>query len=126
MANSSYYSSTGFLPSLPQHLCFFLAILFFFMSFTFYINYESMLESLIDKLKLGLIVSPLVLLLVVQWYSRSDRQQVPLLLIPLPEKEAFHMAGGSPWGVGILLVVLMFMISYQSSFHELWFPRLSR
>ncbi|KAF5192606.1 Oxidoreductase/transition metal ion-binding protein [Thalictrum thalictroides] len=122
MANSS-----GFLPSLPQHLCFLLAILFFFTSFIFYIKYyESMLESLMDKLKIGLIVSPLVLLLVVQWYSRNERRQQPLLLVPLPEKDAFHRAGGSPWGVGILLVVLMFMISYQSSFHELWFPIHSR
>jgi hypothetical protein len=43
-------------------------------------------------------------------------------LMPFPERDSLHRAGGSPWGVALLLVFLLFMISYQSSFHERWFP----
>ncbi|XP_038985563.1 uncharacterized protein LOC120111747 [Phoenix dactylifera] len=132
MASSYYHqngpyhtSSYSQAPPLPLHLCFFLLTLFLFIGLSWYMSYESAFESLIDQIKLFLIVSPLVLLLVVHWLSSCDRRRVPFF-IPLPERESFHRAGGSPWGVALVLVLLMFMISYQSYFHERWFPLLSR
>ncbi|KAJ0981200.1 hypothetical protein J5N97_009455 [Dioscorea zingiberensis] len=129
--NSPQYSSTSSssnqVTTLPIHLCFFLLILFLFMGLSWYLSYESAFESLMDQLKLMLILSPLVLLLAVHWLSSAgDGRRTPPLIIPLPEKESFHRAGGSPWGVAFLLLLLMFMISYQSYFHERWFPLLSR
>ncbi|XP_010917246.2 uncharacterized protein [Elaeis guineensis] len=132
MATSYYYqngpyhsSSYSQPPPLPLHLCFFLLTLFLFIGLSFYMSYESVFESLFDQIKLFLMVSPLVLLLVVHWLSGVDRRRVPFF-IPLPERESFHRAGGSPWGIALVLVLLMFMISYQSYFHERWFPLLSR
>ncbi|XAR63382.1 hypothetical protein NMG60_11023295 [Bertholletia excelsa] len=69
----------------PFHLCFFLLILFMFVSVCWYANYESIFEG-----------------------------------------DLFHRASGTPWGVGFLLVLLFFMISYQFAFQERWFPLLSR
>lgn len=112
-------------PTFPLHLCFFLGVLLTFVGFSWYINYESVLESMFDQVKLVLMVSPLLLLLVVHWLSNDDRRRLPSL-IPLPEKDSLHRAGGTPWGVGFLLVFLFFMISYQSYFQERWFPLLSR
>lgn len=128
MAGSYYYQNRpcySYCQAPPLHLCFFLLILFLFMGFSWYINYESVFESVVDQFKLVVMASPLVLLLVVHWLSSEEKTKVPFL-VPLPEKEAFHRAGSSPWGVGFLLVFLMFMISYQSSFHERWFPLISR
>ncbi|XP_038691529.1 uncharacterized protein LOC119989861 [Tripterygium wilfordii] len=110
---------------LPLHLCFFLLILLMFVGLSWYINYEPVLESIFDQVKILLIVSPLVLLLVVHWIS-SDESGRFSYLIPLPEKDSLHRAGGTPWGVGLMLVLLLFMISYQSYFQERWFPLLSR
>jgi hypothetical protein len=118
--NDRYYSYLDYL-SFPIHLCFFVLILLFIMGFTWYINYESMFEDLITQIKLFCMIVPLLLLILVHCLSGG----VPFL-IPLPEKDSFHRAGGSPWGVAALLVFLLFMISYQSSFHERWFPLLSR
>ncbi|MQL72113.1 hypothetical protein Taro_004437 [Colocasia esculenta] len=117
------YQEAG--PPLPLHLCFFLFILFVFLTLSWYLSYESALESLVDQLKLVLVLSPLVLLLAVHWLSSAEPGRLPLLL-PLPERDSLHRAGGSPWGVGLVLVLLMVMVSYQSSFHERWFPLLSR
>ncbi|KAL5540712.1 hypothetical protein UlMin_045024 [Ulmus minor] len=113
--------------SLPLHLCFFLGILLTLMGFSWYINYESLIEGLMDQVKLLLMVSPLLLLLVVHFLA-NDERRVSLMngLIPLPEKDSLHRAGGTPWGVGFLLVFLLFMISYQSSLQERWFPLLAR
>ncbi|XP_021278994.1 uncharacterized protein LOC110412707 [Herrania umbratica] len=101
----------------PLHLCVFVSILFFVLGFSWYINYESMFEDFINQLKFFLMLSPVVLLLLVHCFSGS----VPFL-IPLPEQDSLHRAGGSPWGVALVLVFLLYMISYQSSFQERWFP----
>ncbi|KAF9599345.1 hypothetical protein IFM89_036802 [Coptis chinensis] len=121
--NSSSYTQS---PPLPLHLCFFFVILLLFMGISWYINYESIFESVVDQVKLVVMVSPLLLLLAVHWLSSGDRDRVPFLFSLPRERESLHRAGGSPWGVGFLLVFLLFMISYQSAFHERWFPLLSK
>ncbi|KDP20376.1 hypothetical protein JCGZ_05259 [Jatropha curcas] len=127
MASTSNHSSTYYHQQapLPIHLCFFLLILLTLMGISWYINYEPVLESMFDQVKLALMASPLLLLLVVHWLS-NDESRRRSYLIPLPEKDSLHRAGGTPWGVGFLLVFLFFMISYQSSFQERWFPLLTR
>ncbi|PON93547.1 Transmembrane protein [Trema orientale] len=118
---NNYYSYWDYF-SIPLHLCFFMLILFFMLGFSWYINYENKFEDLITQVKLFLMIVPLLLLLVVHCLSSGG---VPFL-IPLPEQDSLHRAGGSPWGVGLLLVFLLFMISYQSSFHERWFPLIAK
>ncbi|CAL9115579.1 unnamed protein product [Musa acuminata var. zebrina] len=133
MANGYYYQSGPYYynpsyaqsPPLPLHLCFFLLTLFMFIGLSWYMTYESVFESLFNQIKLLLMVSPLLLLLVVHWLSNDPRRRVSLFA-PLAERDTFHRDGGSPWGVALALVLLMFMISYQSYFHDRWFPLLSR
>ena len=80
-----------------------------------------------DQVKMVLMISPLLLLVVVHFVSNyGGREGILSSLIPLPERDSVHRAGGTPWGVGVLLVLLFFMISYQSSFQERWFPLFSR
>lgn len=132
MARSSYYNDDNYNNynnysywdnlSIPLPLCFFVLIVFFMVGFSWYINYESAFEDFMTQLKLFFMIVPVILLLVLHCLSADG---VLSFLIPLPEKESLHRAGGSPWGVGILLVFLFFMISYQSSFHDRWFPLLS-
>lgn len=127
MAGGGYYSRSE--PCMPLHLCFFLCILFMFVGFSWYSNYESVIESVLDQIKLVLMVSPLVLLLAVHLLASVEgraRRAGFSTFIPLPEKDSLHRAGGTPWGVGFLLVFLFFMISYQSSLQERWFPLLSK
>ncbi|KAF3613173.1 hypothetical protein BC332_02807 [Capsicum chinense] len=113
------HSSSG-PPSI--HFCFFFLVLFMFVSITWYINYESIFEGIMDQFKFILMLSPLVLLLVVHLLSSFEKA---LFFIPLPEQDSFHRAGGTPWGVGLLLVLLLFMISYHTDLRERWFPLLS-
>lgn len=115
--NNSYYYFWEYF-SFPIHLCLFMFILFFVLAFSWYINYESKYEDMFIHVKILLALVPLVLLLVVRCLSSGGS-----FSLPLPEeRESLHRAGGSPWGVALLLVFLLFMIGYQSSFHERWFP----
>ncbi|KAJ0094145.1 hypothetical protein Patl1_17306 [Pistacia atlantica] len=110
--------------ALPLHFCFFFLTLVMFIGFQWYINYEPVMESIFDQVKLYLIISPLVILLAVHWLSNYETRFSHL--IPMPERDSLHRAGGTPWGVGFVLVLLFFMISYHSQFQERWFPLLSR
>ncbi|KAL2239194.1 UNVERIFIED_CONTAM: hypothetical protein Sindi_0560600 [Sesamum indicum] len=122
--NSSYYDYLQYF-SLPIHFFFLIAVVFLFLIFTWYINYESMFEDLMDNFKICLMVFPVVLLLFVHWLSSEDRERVPFYL-SFPEKDALHRVGGSPLGVAVLLVFLIFMISHRSSLQEKWFPLFSK
>ncbi|KAM3257819.1 hypothetical protein ACQJBY_049873 [Aegilops geniculata] len=128
MGNS--YSNGGSLsghlqaPELPLHLCFFLLVLFVFLGFSWYMSYESVAETFADQGKLLLMVSPLALLLAVRLLSGGDgdgRRVDQLMSMSMPERDSIHRAGGSPWGVGLLLLLLIVMVSYQSNFREKWF-----
>ncbi|KAJ4724090.1 Oxidoreductase/transition metal ion-binding protein [Melia azedarach] len=108
--------------SLPLPLFLFTLILFFVLGFSWYINYESVFEDFINQVKFFLMLSPLLLLLLVHCLSGGFQ-----FFVPLPaEKDSLHRAGGSPFGVAALLVFLLFMVSYQSSLHERWFPLITK
>ncbi|KAL2330917.1 hypothetical protein Fmac_018498 [Flemingia macrophylla] len=122
----AYQSSQNSQPAVPMHLCFFLLTLFMFLGFSWYSNYESIVESIMEQVKLVLMVSPLLLLLVVHFFSNWASGGFFSSLFPLSEREALHGGAATPWGVGLVLVLLLFMVSYQSSLQERWFPLLSR
>ncbi|KAM0860584.1 hypothetical protein ACQ4PT_046451 [Festuca glaucescens] len=129
--SGSYTSGHVQAPELPPlHLCVFLLVLLVFLAFSWYMSYESVVETFADQGRLLLMVSPLALLLAVRLLSGGDgdghghghgRRVDQLMSMSMPEKDSIHRAGGSPWGVGLLLVLLLVMVSYQSNFREKWF-----
>ncbi|KAL8229677.1 hypothetical protein R6Q57_014577 [Mikania cordata] len=106
---------------LPIHLCFFLIILFMFVSLSLYSTYESMFDGLFDNLKLFFIASPVLLLVVLQLISAFDATGRSPFFLP----DGDSPTGSIPWGVGLVLVLLFFLLSYQSDLRERWFPILS-
>ncbi|XP_071700048.1 uncharacterized protein [Rutidosis leptorrhynchoides] len=118
--NVSYYDYIRQL-SIPIHFFFFLVVVLIILCFTWYINYESKVESVMYNLKIFLMLSPIILLVLVHLLSSGETSWLPSM-VPMPEKDALHRAGGSPYGVAIVLVFLIYMVSYQSSLHERWFP----
>ena len=116
---------------MPLHLCFFLLVLLLFLGFSWYTSYESAAESFAYQARIVLMASPFALLLAVRLLSSVSGEGVgrgvgDLLAVPMPERDSIHRAGGSPWGVGLLLLLLLVMVSYQSNFREKWFPLVSR
>ncbi|MFS8022895.1 hypothetical protein Hanom_Chr16g01444931 [Helianthus anomalus] len=108
--------------ALPIHLCFFLIILFMFVSFSWYSSYESMFEGVFDNLKLVFIASPVLLLVVLQLITTFDTTGRHAPFLP---QDGDSVTDCVPWGVGLVLVLLFFLLSYQSDLRERWFPLLS-
>ncbi|KAJ3673623.1 hypothetical protein LUZ60_005615 [Juncus effusus] len=108
-------------PPFPFHLLIFLIILIIPKFISWRSNYESTIDQLLNYFHVTITLLPLLLLFLVHVLSSYDRKWVPL-----SDKESIFRAGGSPWGLGFMLVVIMFMISHQSYFHDAWFPLLKR
>ena len=126
-------SAAGAALEVPLHLCFFLLVLLLFLGFSWYTSYESAAESFGSQARILLMASPFALLLAVRLLSGvsagkggAARGVGDLLAVPMPERDSIHRAGGSPWGVGLLLLLLLVMVSYQSNFRDKWFPLASR
>jgi len=109
-------------PPLPLLAIF--AIVIFLLSISQYTNYKAQLQYSMINFQLFLLLLPILLIFLVLSGLTSGR----FTLWPLrPDRDtAARRTGGSPWGVAILLVVLLLLVSYQSSFHSKWFGPLSR
>ncbi|XP_062178737.1 uncharacterized protein LOC133883425 [Phragmites australis] len=117
----------------------FLATVSLLAATTLYAWCESAVESLVDQLRRFLILSPLLLILAVQlWVATGGERRaggggggIMCLLAELVMGDqrgqyGYRAGGSSPWGVALALVLVLFLISYQSSLQERWFPRLGR
>ncbi|CAL1401134.1 unnamed protein product [Linum trigynum] len=133
--NSYYWEFLSNLLAMPLHFFFFISILLSVVVFTWYVNYESAFEETVNQVKLFFMLSPLILLLLLHFLSPSTTSDANSrnkgwfgrFFVPyMPERDSLHRAGGSPWGVALLLVFLLLMISHQSSLHERWFPLVTR
>jgi hypothetical protein len=79
-------------------------LIFFKMTITFtHVSDLRLLRS--EQAHVLLLASPLALLGAVRLLSAT---------LPVPERDSIHRAGGSPWGVGLLLMLILVMVSYQS------------
>ncbi|XP_062221828.1 uncharacterized protein LOC133921103 [Phragmites australis] len=152
MASGGYYDdqSTAYrysyspapAPRAPSfHLCVFLATAALLGATSLYSRYESAVESLVDQVRLAVVLSPLLLLLAVQYWAATGARRArggglsSLLVAPLVGDQSWYDgrgqqrdAGGasSPWGVALVLALVLLLVSYQSCFQDMWFPLISR
>nr|GFA53357.1 transmembrane protein [Tanacetum cinerariifolium] len=83
-----------------------------------YVVYDVVKSTAAEMLQSLLMISPLILIIVVHWLSTPDRFSIPM---PGSEPGAIHRAGASPWGLTVILALLVFLISYQPSLHGFLF-----
>ncbi|KAH7518474.1 hypothetical protein FEM48_Zijuj09G0175300 [Ziziphus jujuba var. spinosa] len=98
----------------PFHLLTIFAIVIFLLWFSQYTGYKAQFQQTAINFQLFLMVLPLLLILFMASYSSGG-----LFNLQLRRPE------GSPWGVAILLLLILVLLSYQSSFHSKWFGPLS-
>ncbi|XVF19176.1 hypothetical protein REPUB_Repub11eG0087500 [Reevesia pubescens] len=83
-----------------------------------YVIYDAIMATASELLQCLLVISPLLLVVVVHWMSTGSNLKFPMLVL---EPGAIHRAGGSPWGVAFVLLLLFFLICFKPSFHDIIF-----
>ena len=82
-------------------------------------GYKAELQQTRVNFQLFLFLLPILLICFMASYSSSWLFNFQLRR-PRPEAP-MQPAGSSPWGVAIFVVLLLVLLSYQSSFHSKWF-----
>ncbi|XP_028765694.1 uncharacterized protein LOC114723649 [Neltuma alba] len=124
--NRGYSVLDGFtLNPVPYPVLLILAVLFVFLGISWYFSYEEVVESAEEQLGWVLFATPVAILLLARWLSSVDTSDWFFFgSSPWERQRRTHhlpSEGSSPWGVAALIVVLLIMIQYQSSFLENWF-----
>ncbi|EYU40402.1 hypothetical protein ABFS82_14G117900 [Erythranthe guttata] len=106
-------------PPLPLIAVF--AIVIFLLSISSYSSYKEQMSSTLINFKILLFLASLLLVFFVRsslfdfWTSSQNGQRQV-------RWQWAHVVAGFPWGVAALVVVLLVLVSYQSTFHSKWFP----
>ena len=130
------------------HMCLFLATACLLGGASLYSHCESAMESLVDQLRVAVVLSPFVLLLAAQYWSATGRRwrssysysspsSSSLLAAPAPvvsweqqppwyDQRQRDGGASSPWGVALALALVLLLISYQSCFQYWWSPVVRR
>ncbi|XVF67869.1 hypothetical protein PTKIN_Ptkin10aG0156500 [Pterospermum kingtungense] len=111
------------LSPLPYPVLLILAVTSIFLGISWYVNYESVLETTEEQLSWGLFALPVVLLLLARWLSSMETSDMLFGSSPWERRRRTHhlpSEGSSPWGVAAFIVLLLVLVQYQSVFRESW------
>ncbi|KAE8671059.1 putative Binding protein [Hibiscus syriacus] len=101
-----------------------LAVTSIFLGISWYVNYESVLETAKEQLSWVLFATPVLLILLARWFSSIDTPDMFLFgSSPWERRRRTHhlpTEGSSPWAVAAFIVLLLILVYYQSVFRESW------
>ncbi|KAF4383069.1 hypothetical protein F8388_009100 [Cannabis sativa] len=92
------------------------------LSISSYANYRSHMHQTVIGFKIFLLFLPLLLIFLAKFVTKYGS----VLVIRTPRTKRGNNNNNnnnnSPWGVAMVLVVVMVLISYKSYFHSKWWP----
>ncbi|PKI45664.1 uncharacterized protein LOC116202554 [Punica granatum] len=107
-------------PPLPVITIFFIVVLLLYLSFS--INYNKQMQRTVVGMKLFLFLLPVLLIFAAQFVSVNGGVSMPYQR-PRPGIDSVQRDGrSSSWGVAILVLLMLVLLSFQSSFHSKWSP----
>lgn len=104
-------------PPMPLIAVFFIII--FLFCFSSYLSYKNQMHQTVVHFKLFLLFLPVLLIFLAQFMSKFDSFFFPNTKAQYGSVER---SWDVPWGVFTLVVVLIILASYRSSFRSLWSP----
>ncbi|XP_022748074.1 uncharacterized protein LOC111297691 [Durio zibethinus] len=111
------------LSPLPYPVLLILAVTSIFLGISWYVNYESDMETAEQQMSWVLFATPVVLILLVRWLSSMETSDMPFSSSPWDRRHQTHhrpSEGSSPWAVAAFIVLLLILLQYQSVFRESW------
>lgn len=98
-------------------------IMLLLLSLNFYTSYRSQMLQTVITFRLFFFLLPVLLIFVMHSITRYGRL---VFAPPITKTAVVHRAESVPWGLGLLVVVLVLMVSYQPYFQSKWWPPIWR
>lgn len=106
-------------PPVPVIVIFFIVVLLLYLSFS--IDYNKQMERTMVGMKLLIFLLPVLLIFLAQWVSVNGGLMMPYQR-GSTALDSVRTEGGSSWGVAALVVLMLVLLSFQSSFQSKWLP----
>ncbi|KAK3028641.1 hypothetical protein RJ639_037821 [Escallonia herrerae] len=106
---------------LPYPVILFLCVIFIFLGIQWYVSYESVVEAAEENMGWALLAAPLLILFAVRWLSTVENPDGLFGWNRRRRTNYLQSEGSSPWGVAALILVLLVMVQYHSTFLDSWY-----
>ena len=109
----------------PYPVLLILSLILLFLGISWYLSYEEVVEAAEEQLGWMLLATPVVLILVVRWLSSVYTSEWFFFNSSPWERRRrthhFPSEGSSPWGVAALILLVLVLLHYHSTFLDAWF-----
>ncbi|KAJ4775022.1 transmembrane protein [Rhynchospora pubera] len=115
------------LSPLPYPVILILFMVFFFLGVSSFFSFEDFMEEAEEQLSWILLAVPIVLIMLIKWLSSMDSFDGFLgFFYPNHRNQRVNYlqndGGSSPWGVAALVVLVLILASFRSTFEDMWRP----
>ncbi|XP_078163507.1 uncharacterized protein LOC144558539 [Carex rostrata] len=113
------------LSPLPYPVILILGMVLFFLAISCFFTFGDFIEAAEEKISLALLAVPLVLILLIRWLSSIESFQGLIGFYcnnrhHLMNNDQLNEGGSSPWGVAALVVLILIMAFFHSTFRDMW------
>ncbi|XP_051182447.1 uncharacterized protein [Lolium perenne] len=132
----SYYDRRGdssiveafTLSPLPYPVILILGMVALLLGVSWFFSYEDFMEDAAEQFSWILLGIPIALVLIIKWISSVDSFEGYFGFYPTERRwggggyQGAPSEGSSPWGVAVVVVLLLVLASYHSTFTDMWNP----
>lgn len=130
----SYYDRRGessvleafTLSPLPYPVILILMMVTLLLGASWFFSYEDFMEEASEQFSWILLGVPIALVLLIRWISSVDTFEGYFGFYPTESRwrgyQAAPSEGSSPWGVAMVVVLLLVLTSFHSTFQDMWKP----
>ncbi|KAF3327087.1 hypothetical protein FCM35_KLT07205 [Carex littledalei] len=113
------------LSPLPYPVILILAMVLCFLAISCFFTFGDFIEAAEEKISLVLLAVPLLLILLIRWLSSIESFHGLVGLYHnnrhlLMNYDQLNEGGSSPWGVAALVVLILIMAFFHSTFQNMW------
>ncbi|KAL2346060.1 hypothetical protein Fmac_000060 [Flemingia macrophylla] len=105
----------------PYPVLLILTLILSFLGISWYLSYEEVVEAAEEQLGWMLLATPVLLILIVRWLSSVDTSDWFFFNSSPWRTHHFHSEGTSPWGVAALILLVLVLLHFHSTFLDAWF-----
>ncbi|BAH92077.1 uncharacterized protein [Oryza sativa Japonica Group] len=114
------------LSPLPYPVILILLMVMLLLGVSWFFTYEDFMEEAAEQLSWALLLVPVALVLLIRWISSVDTFDGYFSFYPTERRwnryDPGPAEGSSPWGVAMVVLLLLVLASFHSTFQDMWKP----
>ncbi|KAL6645919.1 hypothetical protein ACP70R_012678 [Stipagrostis hirtigluma subsp. patula] len=116
------------LSPVPYPVILILLVVALLLGASWFFTYEDFIEEAAETFSWALLAVPIALVLLIRWISSVESFEGYFGFYPSERRwrgnryDAAPAEGSSPWGVAMVVVLLLVLASFHSTFQDMWKP----